>query len=453
MKDVSYLRIEAYSEHPEVLEMADMLIESYLSTKARKNPQKYIRPARKLIASLWLRDGDMFRFSTKTSHFGEDKRKQVWMTQPVLTLFKHMRETGLVNEALPAIPPEMAQDGIGRSAIYARSQRFRETLKSLQPADILPDPDLPRVMLRDASNFWVKIDPTTEQTAWFQESVEALDAHSHLLSKAHISLSDGSPMHPNTWLYIRKFKESFEHTGRLYAPFTTWKKEKRLGITFEGIKACSLDLSQLHPTLILRTQHGLEKEYGLFTGLNVDPYDMPDFFLLPRAVHKTLINACFNAKSMNSAARALTNAHWRWDAEDNEYDCTIFKGRRKREGHKCFPGNRQEAIKYIESFKSRHPQLADAVCSGVGLKLQKLDSDYMINVIRIANEIQVPVLPVHDEVVFPENQLEIMKYVFARAFSWTFGDAGSSGSLAVKVTDSEMVENRLELNLTHQTKR
>ena len=449
MKDVSYLRIEAYSEHPEVLEMADMLVESYLSTKTRKNPQKYIRPARKLIASLWLRDGDMFRFSTKTAHFGEGKRKQVWMTQPVLTLFKHMRETGLVNEAVPAIPPEMAQDGIGRSAIYARSQRFREKLNSLQSTDILPDPDLPRIMLRDASNFWVKIDPMIEQSDWFQESIKALVAHSRLLSGAHIRLSDGTPMHPTTWLYIRKFKESFEHTGRLYALFTTWKKEKRLGITFDGIQACSLDLSQLHPTLILRTQHGLEKEYGLFTGLNADPYDMPDFFLLPRAVHKTLINACFNAKSMDSAARALTNAYWHWDAEDNEYDCTIYKGNRKREGHKCFPGNQQEAIKYIESFKFRHPQLADAVCSGVGLKLQKLDSDYMINVIRIANEIQVPVLPVHDEVVFPETQLEIMKYVLAKAFSWTFGDAGNFGSLKVKVTRPDMSEDKLDLDLTN----
>jgi hypothetical protein len=51
------------------------------------------------------------------------------------------------------------------------------------------------------------------------------------------------------------------------------------------------------------------------------------------------------------------------------------------------------------------------------------------------------VLPVHDEVVFPETQLEIMKYVPAKAFSWTFGDAGSLGSLTVKVTDSKMAEN------------
>ena len=170
-------------------------------------------------------------------------------------------------------------------------------------------------------------------------------------------------------------------------------------------------------------------------------------FSEPPHVHKTLINACFNAKSLDSAARALTNAYWRWDAEDNEYDCTIFKGRRKRDGHKCFPGNRQEAIKYIESFKSRHPQLADAVCSGVGLRLQKLDSDFMINVIRIANEIQVPVLPVHDEVVFPETQLEIMKYVLAKAFSWTFGEAGSFGRLRVKITKADRPPTETGINL------
>ena len=87
------------------------------------------------------------------------------------------------------------------------------------------------------------------------------------------------------------------------------------------------------------------------------------------------------------------------------------------------------------------------MCSGIGLKLQKLDSDYMINVIRIANEIKVPVLPVHDEVVFPETQLEIMKYLLVKAFSWTFGSAGGFGSLKVKVTDSSLDERSLELSL------
>ena len=447
MKDVSYLRIEVYSNHPEVKQMADQIIDSYLADKTRKNPDKYRYPARKLIASLWLRDSDMFRFSTKREYFGSNKRKQVWMTLPVLTLFQHMRVMKLINEALPAIPPALANDGIGRSAIYARSQRFKESLRSLTTMYVTPDPDLPRVMLRDEADFWLKIPDETQQEAWYQITEQTLMNHSDFLARSNIRLSDGSPMHPITWTYIRKFKQSFETTGRLYAAFTTFKKDHRLGITFNGEKACSLDLSQLHPTLILRIAHGLEKEEGLITGLNADPYDMPDFIWLPRAVHKTLINACFNAKTLDSAYRALINAYWQWDATDNEYDCTIYKTKKKREGEKCFPGDKAEAIKYIEAFKFRHPQLADFVCTGIGLLLQKFDSDYMLNVIKIATSMGIPVLPVHDEVVFPEDKQADVEDILKEAFKWTFNDAGGFGHITVKASRLGKDPEAIQLDL------
>ena len=76
MKDVTYLRIEVYSDHPEVREMADMLIDSYLADKKRKSPQKYRYPARKLIASIWLRSNDHFGFGTKTSYFEKSEESK-----------------------------------------------------------------------------------------------------------------------------------------------------------------------------------------------------------------------------------------------------------------------------------------------------------------------------------------------------------------------------------------
>jgi hypothetical protein len=395
MKDVSYLRIEVYSDHPEVREMADMLIDSYLADKKRKSPQKYRYPARKLIASIWLRPTDLFRFGTKTSYFGNKRRQQVWMTQPILTLFNHMRQIGLINEILPAIPPSHDGDA-GLSAIYARSQRFKETLKSLTESDVVPDPELPRIMLKDESDFWLQIPPETQQEPWYEITEKTLMNHSDLLANSDIRLADGSLMHPINWTYIRKFKQSFDVTGRLYAGFTTFKKEQRLGITFSRKSACSLDLSQLHPTLILRIAHGLEKETGLLTGLNKDPYEMPSFSHLDRSVHKTLINALFNCKTRESAARALNNAYYRWDATDNEYDCEIYKSKKKRVGHKCFPKNVKEAKQYIEAFQFRHPQLADYVCTGIGLLLQKFDSDFMLNVIKLSTSMGIPALPVHD---------------------------------------------------------
>ena len=434
MKDVTYLRIEVYSDHPEVREMADMLIDSYLADKKRKSPQKYRYPARKLIASIWLRSSDHFRFGTKTSYFGNKRRKQVWMTHPVRTLFSHMRDIGLINEAIPAIAPEMARDGVGRSAIYARSQRFKETLKSLTESDIVPDPELPRIMLKDESDFWLQIPPETQQEPWYEITEQTLRNHSELLGNSDIRLADGSPMHPITWTYIRKFKQSFDVTGRLYAGFTTFKKEQRLGITFAGRPACSLDLSQLHPTLILRIAHGIERETGLFTGLNKDPYEMPSFSHLDRSIHKTLINALFNSRTLDSAARALNNAYYRWDSTDCEYDCEIYKSKKKRVGHKCFPKNEKEAKQYIKAFKFRHPQLAEYVCTGIGLLLQKFDSDFMLNVTKIATSMGIPVLPVHDEVVFPEHKQTDVEGILKEAFKWTFGDAGCFGILTLKKT-------------------
>lgn len=434
MKDVSYLRIEAYSEHPEVLEMADLVVNSYLAKQERKHPAKYVRPARKLIASIWLRDTDTFRFGTKTEYFSNKKRKQVWMTQPVRTIFLHMKKIGLISERVPFIPPELAFDGIGKSAIYQRTQGFKETLKGLSINDVIPDPDLPRIQLCDAHKFWQEIDEETQNQEWFKVTEETLRRQDELLAEAHISLPDGTPMHPLSCTYVRKFKEHFHLTGRFYAAFTTWKKEKRLSIHFNSVPACSLDLSQLHPTLILRIRCGVEKETGMFTGLNADPYDMPTFKHLDRSIHKTLINACFNAKDLDSAVRALINAYYEWDAEENKYDCTIYNTKKKRVGIKCFPGNKEEALKYIEAFKLKHPQLADALCTGIGLTLQKLDSDFMLNVIRLANLAGIPVLPVHDEIVFPSDKQEHMEMILGKAFSWTFGDAGSFGKLTVKRT-------------------
>ena len=446
MKEISYLRIEVYSNHPEVKLMAGQIIDSLLVDKTRKSPDKYRYPARKLIASLWLRDSDMFRFGTKTSYFGSKKRKQVWMTPPVLTLFQHMRTIGLINLVKDAIPPGEKGD-VGLAAIYCRSQRFKETLESLTEADIVPDPDLPRVELKDATDFWVKIPDEVTQEPWYTITEKTLKDHSDLLTKQDIRLADGSPMHQMKWTYIRKFKESFDLTGRLYAGFTTFKKDDRLAITFRGICACSLDLSQLHPTLILRVAHGLEKEEGLFTGLNIDPYDMPDFIWLPRAVHKTLINACINSKSLDSAYRALINAYWRWDATDNEYDCTIYDGKQKRQGQKCFPGNKVEAMKYIEAFKFRHPQLADYVCTGIGLLLQKFDSDFMLNVVKLSTSIGIPVLPVHDEVVFPEEDESAMLEILKEAFRWTFSESGDFGAIKVKKTSLTAPDHQIILNL------
>ena len=78
--DITFLGIKAYSEHPEVYRAAELLVNEYCRTRQRiKNKDKLPRDAKKLIASIWLHDGQ-FRFTTKEEYFSKGKRKQVWMT-------------------------------------------------------------------------------------------------------------------------------------------------------------------------------------------------------------------------------------------------------------------------------------------------------------------------------------------------------------------------------------
>ena len=110
LKDFTYLRIEHYSGHPEVKAAADILVDHIASGKSfLKDKPGWTKAARKLVASLWMREGDMFRFGTKKDYFSTGSRKQVWLTPKTLQLFKAMLDLGWVSKAYDAIPPEYAK--------------------------------------------------------------------------------------------------------------------------------------------------------------------------------------------------------------------------------------------------------------------------------------------------------------------------------------------------------
>lgn len=78
--DVRFLGIRAYSDHPEVYKVADILVGAYFNKMSRiKNRALMVRNSRKLVASLLLHDDDVFRFTTKTSYFSTKTRQHVWI--------------------------------------------------------------------------------------------------------------------------------------------------------------------------------------------------------------------------------------------------------------------------------------------------------------------------------------------------------------------------------------
>ena len=73
------------------------------------------------------------------------------------------------------------------------------------------------------------------------------------------------------------------------------------------------------------------------------------------------------------------------------------------------------AMKYIEDFLFTHPMFEPAVNSGQWALLQLINSEIIQHVLRIATELNIPVLPVHDEVVIPQSAKPTIELMMARA--------------------------------------
>jgi len=448
--NVTNLSIRAYSEHPEIYHFAEWLVDDYLSTKKRvRGRQQYILTARKLIASIWLREGDLFKFTTKADYFTPKFRKQVWMTSKVLKLFNHLKaiEPCHISLVKKGVSSKMSFNGEGLNTVYCRTTIFKDKLRNVELADILPNPELEPIELKDDNKKLLSIPQEEREQYWFIRSEEVINNHFSFLRNSKLTYPNGKRVSPVEYFYQRKFKNDFSSGGRWYSDFTRWSKQKRLNISFDKDKALSIDISQLHPTLIMRLYRQKDVEpIGMLRGDLKDAYHIPKYDHFPRVVHKKLVNTLFNSKNEDAALRSIMTAHLDIN-EDGEYVCNTYKGKQKRKGDKLFKDNKKGAKEYLEYFKWIHPYYSKAICSGIGIKLQKMDSHLVTNLIDVSTQVGIPVLPVHDEFVFPMSRLNDIQELLKRVFQITFKELGEIGSLGCKIAYPDGKETSITLNL------
>ena len=80
-----------------------------------------------------------------------------------------------------------------------------------------------------------------------------------------------------------------------------------------------------------------------------------------------------------------------------------------------------------------------------------MDSRLVTNMIDVATTINLPILPVHDEFVFPEKRLGDMKELLRRVFQITYGALGQIGTLNCKLSDKNGDEKEISLNLENSS--
>ena len=180
--DVRHLQIQSYSEHPEVRDAANVLVTAFYEGKVRvRDKAKYTRDARKLIASLWLHEDVLFRFTTKKAYFemgAQGKRKQVWLTKRVLSLFNLAHQLGWIVLYKKGISPQIAKvKGKSFSSIYRTTDVFYQLLSSVQQEDIWPDLEALRVELKDADGLLKPLPDNYLTSADYPEAVGILEQH------------------------------------------------------------------------------------------------------------------------------------------------------------------------------------------------------------------------------------------------------------------------------------
>jgi hypothetical protein len=338
------------------------------------------------------------------------------------------------------------------ATIYARSLTFKRLLKRLSIKAIDVNPDLPRLQVTiepddlphlsgevtigvDLSK--VKVDKYTQ---WV---VATLEAQWALLKQFEFKTADGNHLPWADLYYHQSHLGRMLRGGRFYAHFCTYPKKERLGITISGEPVGSLDLSQLHPTLLLAME-GLQSEAEVMgKDAPEDAYSMPEYEEFTRSHNKVLINILFNSKSEDAAVRAFLNTHCWYDEIRKELRIKTYKGRSKarRLGHSVFsPNKKPEALRYIESYKRTHPVFTDVICSNLAGDLQSLDADIAIKVIDVMTQAGFPILTVHDEFIVRRADrkfLEIALGLIAReVLESVYGDKWTAVSAKWQTTIS-----------------
>jgi hypothetical protein len=202
-----------------------------------------------------------------------------------------------------------------------------------------------------------------------------------------IVVFEGQQYDLSSKLFYRVFNGSFQQGGRWYGPaWQSMPSALRKRLTIDGNPTCELDYRACQPRL-LSASGGLQFP---FDDPDFDFYRMPGF---DRDHVKRAVQILLNAGSRRSALGALT----RKLGEDGVTDA-VFHAKR-----------------LIKTVPAGYPQLAPYWCTGIGLRLQRVDADICARVQAELRALGIPVLSIHDGFVVPVAHRSILETVMGAA--------------------------------------
>ena len=309
----------------------------------------------------------------------------------VLAAIDQLDAAGLIVHRQTRPSPRAKQ----RSCMWP-TQALANRLQSINPNDLCLMPP-PPVVLRDAHKHPIAL-PHSARIYCIAKDVEA---HNVFLGQFAIRIS-----HPNVkcdaWgrihcgdlhldgrrtHYFRVFNRSMQLGGRWFGPY--WQNLPqyiRGTITIDGEPTVEVDYATCHLRL-LSARHGI-----IVDADGVDPFTLPGH---RRSDLKLTFNVLVNASRKLQARAALLNE--------------------LRPGYG--PETLNRVLDLIATIQNSFPDLATSWFTGIGRRLQNIDSDICARVQRYLRRQDVPCLSVHDSFIVPASHQLLLREVMDREFA------------------------------------
>jgi hypothetical protein len=198
---------------------------------------------------------------------------------------------------------------------------------------------------------------------------------------------------------------SFKNGGRLYGWWQSLRAAERAQLLLNGQEVLEPDYRQLHAAIIYA-----QREIPL-TG---DAYETAEF---PRAFGKVAFNIAINARTQRGAVLAV--------AKELEVD-------------------RRTASKLLNAISTKHKVISEILFSDAGVLLMKIDADITLYAVQRCQCRDIAVLPVHDSLIVPEQNVEEAAEIMREAFAARFPQAKGC-EVCVKKSEIPHMKNEFHI--------
>lgn len=421
--------VHTWSDHPESNTFVDRVFADHVEgqwipkgqASTPKHAKHYLKVLLLHLYVTWKRDPSLsVGVSMKRSNYKKGRLKEIHVSVHTPDLVRHLNALGVIGFRLGQWGGSKAR---GYQSIIWPGEPLIELFKqSILPEEavVLPsETDLVRMKAEKPKRL-VRF----EENELTEASRAVLTGFNQLIENTQIHLNGSEPARAKKLCYRVFSRESFELGGRVTGGW--WQNVEsnlRDRLTINGNAVVELDYHAIHPTLL----------YAMVKlPLKHDPYRIEG---ADRATSKLLLLTAINAENEKVLFRAFRRrasrdttkfeirsemAHHALDADmdpdDIDHLVGIMRSSEERADafRKLKSKTNNELGATLESLKKLNEPIADYLCSDIGIRLQRTDSDICMKLIEEMTGRGIPVLPIHDSFIVEKKHEGELREVMER---------------------------------------